>query len=157
MLDRLGQPVTNCHDLTMVVYMLVQFFDISHAKSSFSLSLLSILCPQSLPISFPVTTHSLVITFPSPLLTDNVDYLPESLNLTFMPGSRTAQGNISIVDDKISEMVFETALMMLIPSQGNARDVCVTTPGTATLRIMDDDSELKAEAFSLGSPTSAFD
>ena len=61
------------------------------------------------------------------------------------------------MDDKISEMVFETALMMLIPSQGNARDVCVTTPGTATLRIMDDDSELKAEAFSQGCPTSAFD
>ena len=63
-----------------------------------------------------------------------------------MPGSRTAQDTISIVNDNILEMATETVLMVLSPSQGNARDVCVTTPGTATLRIMEDDSELEAEA-----------
>ena len=73
------------------------------------------------------------------------DYVPESLNVTFEPGSQTAQGRISIVDNDVLEMKSETALMVLTPSQGNPKDVCVATPGTATLRIIDDDSELETE------------
>lgn len=77
------------------------------------------------------------------LLTVGQDYLPASLNLTFTPGSRTARGNVSIVDNVIREMATETVLMMLSPSQGNVKDICVAAPGTATLNIVDDDSELK--------------
>ena len=111
--------------------------------SHFAHPLSPLLPPHSLPISFTVTTHSLAITFPSPLLTVNMDYLPEFLNVTFKPGIRTAQVTISIVNDNILEMATETVLMVLIPSQDNAKDVCVTTPETAILRIMDDDSELE--------------
>ena len=73
------------------------------------------------------------------------DYLPESFNVTFEPGTRTATGSIVIVNDDILEMKTETALMVLSPSEGNVKDVCVATPGTATLGIIDDDSELERE------------
>ena len=73
------------------------------------------------------------------------NYLNESFNVTFEPGSRTATGSIVIVNDDILEMKTETALMVLSPSEGNAKDICVATPGTATLGIIDDDSELETE------------
>ena len=73
-----------------------------------------------------------------------MDHLPEFLNVTFKPGRRTAQVTISIVNDKILEMATETVLMVLSPTQGNAKNVCVTTPGTAILRIMYNDGELEA-------------
>ena len=75
----------------------------------------------------------------------HTDYLNESFNVTFEPGSRTATGSILIVNDDVLEMKNETALMVLSPSEGNAKDVCVATPGTATLRIIDDDSELERQ------------
>ena len=73
-----------------------------------------------------------------------MDYLPEIVNVTFKPGRQTAQVTISIVNDNNLEMATETILMVLNPSQGNASNVCVTTPETATLRIMYDDGELEA-------------
>ena len=73
------------------------------------------------------------------------DYLPETFNVTFEPGSRTAAGSILIVNDDILEVKNETVLMVLSPSEGNAKDVCVGTPGSATLRIIDDDSELERQ------------
>ena len=65
--------------------------------------------------------------------------------MTFEPGSRTATGSIGIVNDDILEMKAETVLMVLSPSERNVKDVCVATPGTATLGIIDDDSELERE------------
>ena len=73
------------------------------------------------------------------------DYLPESFNVTFEPSTRSATSSIVIVNDDILEMKTETALMVLSPSEGNVKDVCVATPGTATLGIIDDDSELERE------------
>ena len=47
------------------------------------------------------------------------------------------------MDNMVREMSTETVLMVLSPSQSNVKDVCVASPGTATLNIVDDDSELK--------------